>query len=108
MKEVADLKPGHVIAVSDYMMKLMFRWLYEPQKEWFGKKGASVHGVMFLYREEDEGLILTEYHDTFSEADYTQNWFFSASCLEESVKNLVRQWSTLQKLQFHYMASEIT
>ena len=108
MKEVADLKPGHVIAVSDYMMKLMFRRLYEPQKEWFGKKGASVHGVMFLYREEDEGLILKEYHDTFSEADYTQNWFFSASCLEESVKNLVRQWSTLQKLQFHYMASEIT
>ena len=43
---------------------------------------------MFLYREEEEGLILTEYHDTFSEADDTQNWIFSASCLEESVKNL--------------------
>ena len=27
MKEVADLKPGHVIGVSDYMMKLMFRRL---------------------------------------------------------------------------------
>ena len=53
MKEVADLKPGHVIAVSDYMMKLVFRRLYEPQKEWFGKKGTSVHGVMFLYREEE-------------------------------------------------------
>ena len=43
---------------------------------------------MFLYREEEEGLILTEYHDTFSEADDTQNWFFSRSCPEESVKNL--------------------
>ena len=88
MKEVADLRPGHAIGVSDYMMKLMFRRLYEPQKEWFGKKGASVHGVMFLYREEEEGPILTEYHDTFSEMDDTQNWFFSASCLEESMKNL--------------------
>ena len=48
MKEVADLKPGHAIGVSDYMMKLVFRRLYEPQKEWFGKKGASVYGVMFL------------------------------------------------------------
>ena len=91
MKEVAELKPGHVIAVSDYMIKLMFRWLYEPQKEWFGKKAASVHGVMFLYKEEEEGLILTEYRDTSSETDDTNNWFFSASCLEESVKDLVRQ-----------------
>ena len=59
-----------------------------PRRSGLEKKGASVHGVMFLYREEEEGLILTEYHDTFSEADHTQNWFFSASCLEESVKNL--------------------
>lgn len=87
-KEVANLEPGHAIGVSDYMMKLMFRRLYEPQKDWFGKKGASVHGVMFLYREEKGGPILTEYHDTFSENDDTQNWFFSASCLQESAKNL--------------------
>ena len=39
---------------------------YEPQKEWFGNKDVSVHEVMFLYREEEEGLLLTEYHDTFS------------------------------------------
>lgn len=88
MKEVANLEPGQAVGVSDYMMKLMFRRLYEPQKEWFGKKGASVHGVMFLYREKEGGPILTEYHDTFSETDDTQNWFFSASCLQESVKNL--------------------
>ena len=73
MKEVADLKLGHVIAVCDYTMKLMFRQLYEPQKKWFGKKGASVHGVMFLYKEEEDGLILTEYNDTFSEPDDKQN-----------------------------------
>ena len=38
VKEVANLEPGHAIGVSDYMMKLMFMRLYEPQKDWFGKK----------------------------------------------------------------------
>ena len=38
MKEVANLEPGPAIGVSDYMMKLMFRRLYEPQKYRFGKK----------------------------------------------------------------------
>ena len=122
MKEVADLKPGHVIAVSNYMIKLMFRQLYEYQKEWFGKKGASVREVMFLYSEKEEGLVLAKYHDMFSEADVTQNWLFSANCIEESVKNLkylhpeiktLSLWSHnivhIIKLQFHYnMASEIT
>jgi len=66
---------------------------YKPQKEWFGNKDVSVHGVMFLYREEEEGLLLTEYHDTFSETNDTQNCFlfvlfFNASCLGESVNNL--------------------
>lgn len=61
---MADLEPGHAVGVSDYMMKLMFRRLYEPQKTGLEKNGASLHGVMFLYREEEEGPILTEYHDT--------------------------------------------
>ncbi|KAK3701233.1 hypothetical protein QZH41_003206 [Actinostola sp. cb2023] len=88
IEEMKNLKPGHAVGVCDYMMKLMFKRLYEPQREWFGKNGASVHGVMFLFREEEDGPILTEYHDAISETDDTQNWFFSASCLEESAKNM--------------------
>ena len=72
---------------------------YKPQKECFGNKDVSVHGVMFLYREEEEGLLLTEYHDTFSATNDTHNcffcfvlfcfvlFFFNASCLKESVNN---------------------
>ena len=37
------------MVVSDYMMKLMFQKLYEPQRDWFGKKGVSLHGMMFFY-----------------------------------------------------------
>ena len=32
MKEVADLRPGHAIAVRDYVMKLVFRRLYELRR----------------------------------------------------------------------------
>ena len=56
MKEVSQLKPGQAVGVSKYMMKLMFR-RYEPQKEWFGKNGAFVHGVMVMYRNEQDGPI---------------------------------------------------
>ena len=41
---------------------------------------------MFLYRETPNGPLMTEYHDNFTEDD-RQNWFFSASCIEESSRN---------------------
>ena len=84
--DVQTLQPGETIIVVDYMMKLLFRKLYEPQSDWFGKKGVSLHGSMFLYRETPNRPIMTEYHDNFTEDD-RQNWFFSASCIEESSRN---------------------
>ena len=80
-----ELEPGHAVVVSDYMMKLTFQKLYEPQRDRFGKKGVSLHGMMFLFKEGDMGLV-TEYHDTFSVPDDTQSWFCSESCLEECAK----------------------
>jgi len=87
MKDVYDLKPGAAIIVADYMMKLLYQKLFEPQCDWFAKKGVSLHGTMFLYRKEEDGEIYTEYHDLYSEFDDKQNWFFSVSCLEESFRN---------------------
>ena len=52
------------------MMKLMFQKLYEPQREWYGKKGLSLHGVMFMFKNSD-GKLITEFHDTFSDSDDT-------------------------------------
>ena len=84
--DVKNLKPGETVLVVDYMMKLLFRKLYEPQSDWFGKKGVSLHGAMFLFKESADGPLITECHDYYSEDD-TQNWFFSACCIEESTKN---------------------
>lgn len=69
------------------MMKLLFQKLFEPQNDWFAKKGVSLHGSMFLFKKEENGELFTEFHDLYSEADDKQNWYFSASCLEESIKN---------------------
>ena len=41
-----------MVHVADhmYMMKLLFQKLFEPQKDWFAKKGVSLHGSMFLLK----------------------------------------------------------
>ena len=85
--KIKYLKVGDSVAVCDYMMRLLFQKQYECQSEWYGKKGVSLHGTMFIYKSDDSDEISIEFHDTFSEDDDTQNWFFSSSCIEESVRN---------------------
>ena len=69
------------------MMKLLLQKFREPQKDWYAKKGVSVHGCMFFFRSEASSEIQIEIHDLFSNGDCMQNWFFSASALEASFKN---------------------
>ena len=87
LKDINNLSPGQAVMVADYMMKLLFQKFFEPQKDWFAKKGVSLHGSMFLFKKEENGELFTEFHDLYSESDDKQNWYFSASCLEESIKN---------------------
>ena len=87
LNDINNLSPGQAVMVADYMMKLLFQKLFEPQKDWFAKKGVSLHGSMFLFKKEENGEVFTEFHDLYSESDDKQNWYFSASCLEESIKN---------------------
>ena len=87
LTHIDNLKKGETIIVVDYMMKLLFQRLHEPQKDWFGKKGVSLHGAMFIFRDSDDGPLTTEFHDNFSEHDDKQNWFFSASSIEQSIVN---------------------
>ena len=68
-------------------MKLPFQRLHKPQKDWFGKKGVSLHGAMFIFRDYADGPLMTEFHDNLSENDDKQNWFFTASCTEQSIVN---------------------
>ena len=69
------------------MMKLLLQKFRELQKDWYAKKGASVHGCMFFFRCGTSSDIEIEIHDLFSNGDCTQNCFFSASALEASFKN---------------------
>ena len=51
-EDIGELSDDSTAVVADYMMKLLFQKLFEPQKDWFGKKGVSLHGTMFLYKSE--------------------------------------------------------
>ncbi|KAL9956877.1 hypothetical protein ACROYT_G038430 [Oculina patagonica] len=37
--DINKLVPGEAVMVADYMMKLLFQKLFEPQKDWFAKRG---------------------------------------------------------------------
>lgn len=87
MKEVDSLKPGKALVVCDYMMKLLLHKFREPQRDWYGKNGVSVHGSMFFFRSDDSADIQVEIHDVFSNGDSTQNWLFTASAFESTFNN---------------------
>ena len=65
MKEIELLQPGETIVVSDYMMKLLLQKFREPQRDWYAKKGVSVHGTMFFYKSSESGQVEIEIHDVF-------------------------------------------
>lgn len=75
LKAINESTPGHAILVCDYLMKLLLQKFREPQKDWYAKKGVSVHGCMFFFRSEASSEIQIEIHDLFSNGDCTQNWF---------------------------------
>ena len=91
MNEIDRLETGEAVVVCDYMMKLLLEKFREPQRDWFGKKGVSVHGSMFFFKSEESSDIQVEIHDVFSNGDCTQNWFFSASALEASFGNFSKR-----------------
>ena len=70
------------------MTKLLLQKFREPQKDWYAKKGVSVHGCMFFFRCDKSSEFQIEIHDLFSNGDCTQNWFFTASAFEACFGNL--------------------
>ena len=98
IKEVDELKAGKAVVVCDYVMKLLLHKFREPQKDWFGKKGVSVHGSMFFFRSHDSQDIQVEIHDVFSNGDSTQNWFFTASAFESTFTNFSSRHKDIHSL----------
>jgi hypothetical protein len=59
MKKIELLQPGEMIAVSEtnYIMKLLLQKFRGPQRDWYAKKGLSVHGTMFFYKSSESEEI---------------------------------------------------
>jgi len=74
--------------VADYMMKFLFQKRFEPQKDWFAKRGVCLHGSMFLFKKEENGELFTEFHDLYSESDDNQNWYFLQAVLRNQSRTL--------------------
>ena len=81
-----QFEAGKALVVCDYM-KLLLHKFREPQRDWYGKNGVSVHGSMFFFTSDDSGDIQVEIHDVFSNSDSTQNSFFTASVFESTFNN---------------------
>ena len=46
---VKNLKPGEIVIIIDYKMKLeLGKRLRENQREWYGKRGISIHGFFVI------------------------------------------------------------
>ena len=101
-KENGRLKTGKAVIVCDYMMKLLVEKFMEPQRNWFSKKGVSVHGSMFLLKSRDSSDIEMEIHDIVSSGDCTQNWFLKKR--NQINCYVVRQWTSLPKYFYYFMA----
>lgn len=44
-----NLKPGQVVVIIDYKMKLeLGQRIRENQREWYGKRGISIHGFFVI------------------------------------------------------------
>ena len=98
MKEIEQLQSGETVAVCDYMMKLLLQKFREPQRDWYAKKGVSLHGTMFFHKSSDSGEIEVEIHDLYSNGDCVQNWFFTISAFEATFKNFAAKHDDIKKL----------
>ena len=47
-EDISEHSDGSTIVIADYTMKLLFQDYSSPKKDWFGKKGLSLHNTMFL------------------------------------------------------------
>lgn len=78
---VEKLKPGQCFVICDYKMKYLFQLFREPSTSWYGKRGASVFGIMYLYLDEN-GELTSQFYLCLSPQDNKQDWYFSVSSLE--------------------------
>ena len=78
---LANLKPLEIVVVIDYKMKLELGVrTRENQRQWYGKRGISLHGCYVLARNEDNEKV-AEIIDLWCD-DTKQDSWFSQSALD--------------------------
>ena len=97
MKKIEQVGPGEPIAICYYMMSYYFSNSGTHNVTGM-KKGDSLHGTMFLFRFSDSREIEVEIHDLFTNGDCVQNWFFTVSAFEATLKDLAAKHDDIKKL----------
>lgn len=76
-----NLQPGDAVVVVDYKMKLELGVrLREIQRDWYGKRGISLHGFLVVAQVEEDKKV-SEVIDLWSE-DTKQDAWFSQSAMD--------------------------
>lgn len=80
-----NLKCGEAVAIIDYKMKLkLCMRSREIQRDWYGKRGISLHGF-FVIAKISESEMIHEIIDLWSD-DTKQDAWFTASALDVGFK----------------------
>ena len=70
-----NLQPGEAVVIIDYKMKLELGVrLHEIQRDWYGKRGISLHGLLAI-AQVDENKKVSEVLDLWSEDTKQDSWF---------------------------------
>ena len=71
------------LVVLDFKMKFLYRVFRESQSAFFGQRGNSNLGIVFIFKPDPNSEdIHIEYLDFFCNEDTTQDWFFVSSALQ--------------------------
>ena len=80
-----SLQPGDAVVIIDYEMKLELGVrLRECQRDWYGKRGISLHGLLFI-AQTDGTTKVSEELDLWSE-DMKQDSWFSQSAMDVGLR----------------------
>ena len=80
-----SLQPGDAVVIIDYEMKLELGVrLRECQRDWYGKRGISLHGLLFI-AQADGTTKVNEVLDLWSE-DMKQDSWFSQSAMDVGLR----------------------
>ena len=98
-ESLEKLKANETIVLIDYKMKFQMTNHFETKSEFFGKRGVSILGVMFIFLSERKEMK-SFYYDLVTDESIKQDWWMSASALEVGIKEFSRNYPNISKIKF--------